>query len=133
MSAVKWVCESVTRAIHDEQIAEHGGLSGIRDEALLQSALAAPKNLLLYEHADIAALAACYAVGIAGNHPFNDGNKRTAFVVAELFLALNGYDLMADDASCVMMMLDVAAGHMSVPQLAAWFRPRICASNYESL
>lgn len=120
-----WILESIVHAIHDEQIAEHGGLAGTRDTALLQSALARPQNLLSYEKPDIADLAACYGHGIASNHPFNDGNKRTAFVVTELFLALNGYSLIADDASCVLMMLEVAAGKASEEEFADWIRKNI--------
>ena len=117
-----WIEESVVHAIHDEQIAEHGGLPGTRGVSLLQSALARPQNLLSYEKSDIADLAACYGYGIARNHPFDDGNKRTAFVVTELFLALNGHTLMADDASCVLVMLDVAAGKISEKEFATWIR-----------
>ena len=102
MSKYKWILESTVHAIHDEQIAEHGGLQGTRDITLLQSALARPQNLSLYENPDIAALAACYAVGIAKNHPFNDGNKRTAFVVMELFLLLNNFSNFWDLTSIIL-------------------------------
>ena len=85
-------------AIHDEQLAEHGGRPGIRDLGLLGSALARPKNLALYEHADVVDLAACYGYGLARNHAFVDGNKRVSAVVTELFLALNGFELTATDA-----------------------------------
>lgn len=117
-----WILESVVHAIHDEQIAEHGGLPGTRDIALLQSALARPQNSFQYDKPDIAALAASYGYGIAGNHPFNDGNKRTAFVVMELFLYMNGYVLTADDASCVLTMFAVAGGTISEDDFAAWIR-----------
>ncbi len=122
MSEVIWILESVIHAVHDEQIAEHGGLSGTRDLTLLQSALARPQNLFAYEKPDIADLAASYTVGIAKNHPFNDGNKRTAFVVLELFLVLNGYELIADDGACVLTMLGVAAGDIKEGQLSEWIR-----------
>ncbi len=125
MSGYSWVSEAVVHAIHGEQILEHGGLNGVRDVTLLQSALARPQNLYLYEEADIAALAACYAVGLAKNHPFSDGNKRTAFVVMELFLILNGYELAASDEICVLTMLDVASGEMSEEGFAAWIRDHI--------
>mgnify|MGYP001204182394 CR=1 FL=1 len=125
MSKYKWILESTVHAIHDEQIAEHGGLQGTRDITLLQSALARPQNLSLYENPDIAALAACYAVGIAKNHPFNDGNKRTAFVVMELFLLLNNFELIADDGACVLTMLKVASGDLSEEELTAWIRDNI--------
>jgi death-on-curing protein len=120
-----WILEPVVHAIHDEQIAEHGGLAGTRDISLLQSALARPEHLFNYEQPDMAELAACYGYGIARNHPFNDGNKRTAFVVTELFLALNGYNLTADDASCVLTMLDVAEGRISEQEFSDWIRAHI--------
>lgn len=122
MTSYIWVIESVVHAIHDEQIAEHGGLSGTRDIALLNSALARPKNLAEYEQPDIADLAACYGYGIAKNHPFNDGNKRTAFVVMELFLMINGYEFIADDAACVLIMLEVADGSIAEKDFAIWVR-----------
>jgi len=125
MTSYKWILESVVHAIHDEQIAEHGGLQGTRDITLLQSAMARPRNLAEYEEPDIASLAACYGHGIARNHPFNDGNKRTAFVVMELFLMINGYKLKADDAACVLTMLAVAEGSMPEEKFAAWIRSHI--------
>lgn len=124
-----WILESVAIAIHEEQLAEHGGLSGARDIKLLQSALARPQNTLSYETPDIAALAASYGYGIARNHPFNDGNKRTAFVVTELFLLLNGYDLIATDESCVTTMLKVASGDISENEFAVWIRANIAKRN----
>lgn len=117
-----WILESVARAVHEEQLVEHGGLMGARDMKLLQSGLARPQNLLGYGSPDVADLAAAYGYGIARNHPFNDGNKRTAFVVTELFLNLNGYELTADDASCVLKMLKVASGEISEEEFAAWIR-----------
>lgn len=129
MNEFKWILETAVHAIHDEQIAEHGGLQGVRDITLLQSALARPQNLVAYEEPDIADLAASYAVGLAKNHPFNDGNKRTAFVVMELFLLLNGFDLVADDGACVLTMLNVAAGDMSEEELATWIRDNIQAQS----
>ena len=122
-SAWRWVAENAVYAIHDEQIAEHGGLAGVRDKALLLSALARPQNLLAYGTPDIADLAAAYAVGIARNHPFLDGNKRTAIVEAGgVFLPLNGYELVADNREIVRVMLAVAEGLMPDAELAAWFR-----------
>jgi death on curing protein len=121
-----WVAESVVLAIHEAQLAEHGGMAGIRDEGLLSSALARPQNLLAYgELPDAAALAAAYAFGIARNHPFLDGNKRTAFVVMELFLNLNGWTLEADDSDCISTMLALAAGEFREKALAAWLRQHI--------
>ena len=120
-----WIAHDVVIAIHEAQLAEHGGASGIRDTNLLESALARPLNLDNYGQPDIADLAASYACGIAGNHPFVDGNKRTAFVVAEVFLELNGSELKADDAACVETMLKVAAGDMDQEVMAAWIRANL--------
>ena len=128
MSSYKWILEQTVLAIHDEQIAEHGGGGGIRDITLLQSALARPENQAYYkEGVGVSELAASYAVGLAKNHPFVDGNKRTAFVVMELFLMLNGYELTADDATCVLTMLKVAAGDLSEDELALWIKDHITA------
>ena len=104
------------------QVAEHGGGQGLRDEGLLDSALTRPQNLAAYEAPDAAALAAAYGWGISRNHPFIDGNKRTGFVAAELFLSLNGYELTATDADCVITMLNVAAGALTEDAFAAWLR-----------
>ncbi len=118
-----WIALAVVLAIHDEQLAEHGGASGVRDQGLLESALARPRNAAAYDpEADAAALAAAYAVGITRNHPFVDGNKRTALVALELFHALNGHQLRADDAACVEVMLRLAAGDLDEPELATWVR-----------
>jgi death on curing protein len=124
-SSWRWIQESSVLAIHEEQIAEHGGLGGIRDLPLLQSALARPQNLEAYGHPDIAALAAAYAVGIARNHPFLDGNKRTAWVVAETFLLKNGYELVAGDREGVATMLSLAEGVLPEEQFASWLRANI--------
>jgi len=117
-----WIDPAVIRAIHEEQLAEHGGAQGLRDEGLLESALARPMQLAAYGEPDVAALAASCGYGLARNHPFIDGNKRTAFVAVELFLMLNGRELNATDAACVLTMLDVAAGHMAEPEFADWVR-----------
>ena len=118
-----WVADSVVLAIHEAQLAEHGGIAGIRDEGLLSSALARPHNLEAYgDDPDAAALAAAYAFGIARNHPFLDGNKRTAFVVMELFLNLNGWNLKASDEECIGTMLALAAGDLGEKSLAGWLR-----------
>lgn len=123
----QWIFEDVVLAIHGEQLAEHGGLDGIRDRGLLQSALARPENLAGYKEPapDAADLAACYAFGIVRNHPFTDGNKRTAFVIAELFLVLNGFELLADDASCVTAVLKLADSSLSEKAFAAWLRSNL--------
>lgn len=108
-------------AIHEAQLAEHGGSIGIRDLGLLQSALARPAHLLAYEHnPDAASLATAYAFGIARNHPFIDGNKQTAFVTMELFLEINGFSLTADDASCIANMEALAAGSLPEDQFSQW-------------
>ena len=117
-----WIDPRAILAIHDEQLAEHGGGSGLRDQGLLESALARPINLAASEDPDAAALAASYAVGLAKNHPFVDGNKRSAFVALELFLALNGHELIAGDVDCVVTMLAVAAGDIDETELAEWIR-----------
>ena len=124
--AWQWVAESVVYAIHDELIAEHGGMAGLRDKSLLLSALARPQNLTAYGNPDVADLASSLAVGVAQNHPFLDGNKRTAIVVAAgVFLPINGYELIADNAEVVRAMLAVADGSISEVELAAWFRAYI--------
>ena len=124
-----WVALDVALAAHLEQLSEHGGGEGVRDERLLDSALARPQNLLAYGTADAAALAAAYAFGIARNHPFVDGNKRTAVVVSETFLALNGYALGATDAELVVAFLALAAGDLSEAELADWFRGHLSPNN----
>ena len=122
-----WVALDVVRAIHDRQLAEHGGLAGTRDAALVESALARPQNLAAYGDPDAAELAAGYAYALARNHGFSDGNERTAWVVARLFLRLNGATLKFDPADAVALMLGVAGGTVMEPELAAWFRERILA------
>jgi death on curing protein len=122
VSAWIWIEPSVVLAIHDEQLAEHGGAQGIRDAGLLDSALGRPQNLAAYGEPDYADLAAGYAYGIARNHPFIDGNKRTAFVATELFLALNGFELTAEDTDCVLTMLALAASELVEAAFAAWIR-----------
>jgi len=119
-----WLDRAVVLAIHDMQLAEHGGGAGVRDAGLLDSALGKPRQLEAYGEPppDAAALAASYGYGISRNHPFIDGNKRTGFVAAELFLRLNGWELRADDASCVLTMLAVAAGDLPEEAFAAWLR-----------
>jgi death-on-curing protein len=120
-----WIDPSVILAVHEEQLAEHGGGAGVRDAGLMESALAKPVNLAAYGDPDVADLAAAYGFGLARNHPFVDGNKRTAFVAVELFLVLNGWLLVASDADCVLTMLAVAAGDIDEPTFAAWLRDHI--------
>lgn len=121
----RWVSLKATLAAHAEQIEEHGGGSGLRDLGLLESALARPRQLAFYSEPDAAALAASYAFGIARNHPFVDGNKRTAAVASELFLAKNGLALAASNSDIVVAFLALAAGEFSEDELADWFRQRI--------
>jgi death-on-curing protein len=120
-----WVAVETAGAAHAEQLAEHGGGEGVRDARLLESAMARPRNLEAYGNADAAGLAAAYAYGIARNHPSVDGNKRTAAVVAETFLILNGYRLTASDAELVVAVLALAAGELSEEETAEWFRERM--------
>ena len=121
-----WLIEAAVLAVHDEQLAEHGGLSGVRDLGAVQSALARPHNLASYKNSeDVAQLAAAYAYGIARNHGFADGNKRTALVAADLFLMLNGFELSSSPAENVLTILGVADGSMSEDDLATWFRSNI--------
>lgn len=115
-------------AAHAEQLAEHGGGEGVRDAGLLESAMARPQNLAAYGEPDAAELAAAYAYGVARNHPFVDGNKRTAAVVSETFLVLNGYMLTATDAELVVAFLALAAGSLSEEETAAWFRDHLAAA-----
>jgi death-on-curing protein len=122
MSDWVWIETRDVLAIHEAQLTEHGGADGVRDIGALESALARPQNRAAYGAPDAAELAAAYAHGIAKNHPFVDGNKRTAFVTLEFFLALNGQTLTADDVDCVMVMLGVADGSVSEAKLAEWIR-----------
>lgn len=120
-----WVNIEVAIAAHAEQIAEHGGGEGIREAGLVESAMARPQNLALYGDPDICELAASYAFGIARNHPFVDGNKRTAAVVSETFLLLNGGHLQATDAEVVVAFVALAAGELSEEELTTWFRDHL--------
>jgi death on curing protein len=115
-----WLLGSVIEAMHDEQIAEHGGASGLRDTGLLESALARPLNLWAYAEPNVFELAAAYAFGIAKNHPFVDGNKRTAFLAAYLFLRLNGWRLAASQDEAVRVVLLLAAGDIGETEFAKW-------------
>ena len=117
-----WLDTSVLLAVHDEQLVEHGGISGVRDTGMFESALFRAPNLAAYGEPDFAELAAAYGFGLAKNHPFLDGNKRTAFVAVELFLRLNGYVLKANDAACVLTMLAVTSGDMDEAGFAGWVR-----------
>jgi death-on-curing protein len=119
----RWISKNGVLAMHNEQLAEHGGASGIRDESLLDSALAKPRNVFAYsENSDIFRLAASYAFGIARNHAFLDGNKRTALVVSITFLFMNGWEVEASREETYFTFLHLAEGTISEDQLAAWFR-----------
>lgn len=117
-----WLSRQLIIAIHDEQLAEHGGASGMRDEGLLESALARPLNRAGYGDPDIAELAAAYAIGIVRNHPFIDGNKRTGFAALFMFLGLNGAEFEPPEVDATMAMLRLAAGEMTDAEFAAWVR-----------
>jgi death on curing protein len=120
-----WLAVEDALAIHDRQLAEHGGGIGVRDVGLLESALARPRNHWAYGTIDPAVLAASYAFGIARNHPFIDGNKRTAWVAARLFLALNGHALTFTAEAAIAVVLALAAGDLTEAELADWFRTRL--------
>ena len=125
MNEWRWISSEAAVAIHEEQLAEWGGGAGTHDEGGLLSALARPQNLLAYGGPDAAALAAAYAYGVAKNHPFVDGNKRTAWVLARLFLEKNGVVLNYRDTDAVIAMLDLAAGEMSEDEFTVWLRERV--------
>jgi len=118
----KWLLESVVYAMHERLLAEHGGASGVRDAKLLDSALARPKQILSYGEPDIFDLAAAYASGIVRNHPFVDGNKRTGFMCAFVFLARNGQRLTAPEIVAAQAVIDLAAGDLSEKDFAGWLR-----------
>lgn len=125
MSGWLWIDPDILLAAHDEQLVEHGGASGIRDRGLFESALARPQNLAAYGEPDAAALAAAYAYGLAKNHAFVDGNKRTSLIALEYFLELNAFTLTADDAQCVLVILSLASGAFDEDTLADWIRKHI--------
>jgi death on curing protein len=122
-----WVREDVALSIHRRLLAEHGGREGVRDTGLLASALARPRNLHAYSEPkpDLAAMAAAYAFGIVKDHPFIDGNKRTAFVVCRTFILLNGRDLDSPQEEKYLAFMNLAGGELSEEALAAWLRSRI--------
>ncbi|MDP3037678.1 MAG: type II toxin-antitoxin system death-on-curing family toxin [Rhodocyclaceae bacterium] len=122
MTAWRWISKQALLLLHGESLAEHGGAAGMRDEGLLDSALARAPNLAAYDEPDAAALAATYGFGIARNHPFVDGNKRAAFLSVGLFLALNGYRLAATQAEATVIILALAAGEIDEAEFAAWLR-----------
>ena len=119
---IRWLSVSVVRAMHTELIREHGGRPGIRDESLLQSVLARPRNLKAYKDADVTQLAAVYAYGICRNHPFIDGNKRVALMSAYVFLRMNGYALNATEEEAASVFLHLAEGTITEKRLSNWLR-----------
>lgn len=121
----RWLSPQVILAVHDRQLAEHGGPSGLRDPGAVESALARPQNLAAYGEPDAAALAAAYAYGLACNHGFTDGNKRTAWISARLFLADNAVTLTFDKMDAVRIVEGLAAGTVSEEAFAAWLRERM--------
>ncbi|HEY6025826.1 MAG TPA: type II toxin-antitoxin system death-on-curing family toxin [Pseudolabrys sp.] len=122
MSEPDWLTVEMIVAIHDEQLAIHGGLAGIRDAALLESALDRPRNKRAYESAELPELAAAYGYGLAKNHPFVDGNKRTSLLAIYTFLGVNGVDFIVAEADAAAMIFALAAGEVSEDSLARWIR-----------
>ncbi len=122
MSRPFWLSKVAIMAIHGRLLAEHGGPSGIRDESLLESALAAPVNHFEYDQADVFVLAATYAHALTSNHPFVDGNKRTAFAAAGIFLELNGYRLTASEPDAALAVLALSGGDMNAEEFCKWLR-----------
>ncbi len=123
MSGIIWLERLAIELLHAESLADHGGIAGLRDESLLESAVARPRNLHAYENVeDILTLAACYAVAIAKNHPFLDGNKRAGFIAALAFAQRNGYRIMADQGEAAAAMLALASGEMTQTEFAEWLR-----------
>lgn len=123
-----WIEPATVLAVHDEQLQQHGGGQGMRAAGLLDSALARPQQLAAYGEPDACDLAAAYAHGIARNHPFVDGNKRTAWIVARVFLLLHGLDRTASDEQCYQAMLALAAGELAQEAFAAWLRAHTAAA-----
>ena len=125
MSEPVWIEEDLVLAIHDRQLAEHGGAEGVRDVPLLLSALDRPQNHLAYESSDIVELAAKYMAGLVQNHPFVDGNKRTGFVVGALFLELNGCRFTASEEAAAQVVIELAAGRIDEAGLTAFLRANL--------
>ena len=122
----RWLSRLVIDAVHADQLREHGGLPGTRDESALESALARPRNKRAYaEETDLATLAAAYGFGLVKGHPYRDGNKRIGFLAITTFLGINGYDFTASDEDVVTEMVALAAGHVSESELASWIRNRM--------
>jgi death-on-curing protein len=134
LSEPKWLGRLVIDAIHHDMITTHGGLSGVRDERLLESALARPRQVFTYGAGiDIAALGAAYACGLARNHPYHDGNKRVAFMAMAVFSEMNGYELVAEETEIVEAMLGLADGMLEEESLAEWLRGRLIEAHDSSV
>jgi death-on-curing protein len=125
VKGIAWLDSRTIRAIHLALLAEHGGLPGVRDEGLLDSAMARPKNLAAYEAPSLAQLAASYGFGLTKNHPFLDGNKRVGLAAIAVFLDINGYELIASQPDAVTTMLQLAAGDLDEKQLARWIQDNV--------
>lgn len=125
MTEFVWFSIEDVVAFHEHQITEHGGIPGIRDMGLLESALSRPQMKMQFGEADLASIAAAYAFGIARNHPFLDGNKRTALVTAEAFLVVHGMQIAADDAEVVAVILALASGEIEEEELLFWIREQL--------
>jgi death on curing protein len=122
MAEIVWINRLMATTIHNDQIAAHGGAYGVLNETMLESALARPQNLYAYERADLFQLAAAYGYGLAKNHGFVDGNKRTAFLVMFVFLKINGWHLFVPEPEVVLMMQNLSAGIVSEADLVEWLR-----------
>jgi death-on-curing protein len=122
MTEPKWIRTDAVLAAHAKQLARHGGIEGVRDQGLLESALSRPRNLLAYGAPDLPALAACYAAGIVRNHPFLDGNKRTALAACRAFLFINGFNIVASQDEKAEHVLRLAASELSEEEFARWLR-----------
>jgi death on curing protein len=115
-----WLTDDLPLALHERLVADFGGLAGIRDQGLLESAMARPRQIAAYGHADIVGLAAAYATGVVRNHPFIDGNKRVGFMLAYIFLVRNGYQLTASEAAATRAVLDLASGALTEQAFTQW-------------
>jgi death-on-curing protein len=125
MTEPKWLGVEAVLVMHEEQLAEHGGATGIRDLGLLESALARPRNAWSYGQDDLVALGALYAAGVMRNHAFVDGNKRTGFLAAYSFLYINGLEIVADEAEVIVQCLSLAASEIDEAEFAAWLRENV--------
>jgi death-on-curing protein len=130
MTEPRWIDPRALLLLHSASLAEHGGPEGVRDEGLLASALNRPRNKFSYEpHCDIFDLAAAYGFGLARNHPFHDGNKRSAFLAVGLFLAINGYRLIVDQMEAIQTMVSLAADQLTEDSFAEWVRQHAARNN----